>query len=140
MAPDHVVTIRRLYQDVWNGGNPGVADELVHDDYFIHDRDLADELSGATLYRKLAAGTRDVFPDAQFSIDDIFQSGAKVTVRWTMTGTHEGEIFGIEPSLEEVEMEAIEINRFEDGQLIETWTQADELKLMEQLGGIHRQE
>lgn len=140
MASNHAVAIRRLYQDVWNGENPAVADELVHDDYLIHDRDLADQPRGADLYRKLAAGTREAFPDATFTIEDVFEADGKVAVRWTMTGTHEGDVHGIEPTMQEISMEAIEINRFEEGQLIETWTQADELKLMEQLGGIHRPE
>ena len=140
MAPDHAVAIRRLYQDVWNGENPTIADEFIHEDYLIHDRDLADHLRGAELYRTLAAGTREAFPDATFSINDIFESGDKVALRWTMTGTHEGTVLGIEPTLQEVSIDALEINRFEDGQLIETWTQADELKLMEQLGGLHRPE
>jgi predicted ester cyclase len=43
-------------------------------------------------------------------------------------------MFGVEPTGREVELTAIEINRFADGQLIETWTQSDQLGLMDQLG------
>jgi predicted ester cyclase len=51
-----------------------------------------------------------------------------------MTGTHEGSVFGEEPTGKEVELTAIEINRFENGRLVETWTQSDMLGLKEQLG------
>ncbi|WP_396613770.1 ester cyclase (plasmid) [Haloferax sp. S1W] len=128
--------IERLYEDVWNEGNLDTADELVHDDYTIHDRDLAAELDGPEFYKALATGTRVVFPDAEFTIEDIFVSGQKVAVRWEMTGTHKGEMLGIEPTGVEATLSAIEINRFEDEKLIETWTQSDELGLMEQLNSL----
>lgn len=126
--------IERLFEGVWNGADPDVADELVAPDYYIHDRELAEEVRGPDLYRALAAGTREVFPDAEFAIEDSFGAGGKVAVRWTMTGTHEGEMFGVEPTGREVELKAIEIDRFEDGLLVETWTQSDTFGLAAQLG------
>ena len=127
-------TLTRLYEDVWNGANPDTADELVHEEYLIHDRDLAAEVQGPELYRALASGTRDVFPDMTITIEDMLTAGEKIALRWTMTGTHQGTMFGVESTGRQVELTAIEINRFEDGKLIETWTQSDQLGLMHQLG------
>lgn len=42
---------RRLYDGVWNGGDPAVADDLVHPEYYIHDRDVAEEVRGPVLYK-----------------------------------------------------------------------------------------
>ena len=127
-------TLTRLYEDVWNGANPDTTDELVHEEYLIHDRDLAAEMQGPELYRALASGTRDVFPDMTITIEDMVTAGEKIALRWTMTGTHQGTMFGVESTGRQVELMAIEINRFEDGKLIETWTQSDQLGLMHQLG------
>jgi steroid delta-isomerase-like uncharacterized protein len=127
-------TLTRLYEDVWNGANPDTADELVHEEYLIHDRDLAAEMQGPELYKALASGTRDVFPDMTITIEDMVTAGEKIALRWTMTGTHQGTMFGVESTGRQVELTAIEINRFEDGKLIETWTQSDQLGLMHQLG------
>jgi predicted ester cyclase len=69
----------------------------------------------------------------KFSIEDILATDDKVALRWTMTGTHEGPMFGEEPTGKEVELTAIEINRFENGRLVETWTQSDMLGLKEQI-------
>lgn len=130
-----VDTLTQLYEDVWNWSNPDIVDELVHEEYRIHDRELAAEMQGPALYRALASSTRDIFPDMMITIDDLLAADEKIALRWTMTGTHEGgPVFGIEPTGEEVELKAIEINRFEDGELIETWTQSDQLGLMQQLG------
>jgi predicted ester cyclase len=51
-----------------------------------------------------------------------------------MHGTHEGPFMGVEPTGREVTLPAIEFDRFEDGLLVETWTQSDQLGLLEQLG------
>lgn len=119
-------TLSRLYEDVWNGSNPDTANELVHEAYRIHDRELAADMQGPALYSALARGTRDIFPDLTVTIEDILGADRKVALRWTMTGTHEGApMFGVEPTGQEVELSAIEINRFSNGKLIETWTQSD---------------
>jgi len=36
-----------------------------------------------------------VFPDLTLTCDDIVASGNKVAVRWTATGTHEGDQLGV---------------------------------------------
>ncbi|MFB6283843.1 MAG: ester cyclase [Halobacteria archaeon] len=68
----------------------------------------------------MAEGTRGIFPDMEITVEDVFGSGDRVAVRWTMTGTHQGEMFGVEPTGREVEFVGIEINRLEDGKLRET--------------------
>lgn len=132
-TPEDALT--QLYEDVWNGAKPTTADELVHDAYRIHDRELAAEMEGPALYRALASSTRDIFPDMMVTIDDLVAADEKVALRWTMTGTHEGEsLYDVEPTGQAVELTAIEINRFEAGKLIETWTQSDQHGLAQQLG------
>lgn len=130
----HESTIRRLFEGVWNGEDPDVASELVHEGYLIHDREVAEELRGPALYRALASATRRVFPDAAFAIEDVVEDGDEVALRWAMTGTHERSIADEEPTGKQVELSAVEIDRFENGQLVETWTQSDQLGLFEQVG------
>lgn len=77
--------------------------------------------------------TRESFPDMEFTINDTIEEGNEVALRWTMTGTHDGPLGDMEPTGKRVEMPAVEINRFEDGKLAETWTQSDMLDLMQQL-------
>lgn len=48
MTPEEALI--QLYQDVWNGNNPETADDLVHEEYVIHDRELAAEIHGPELY------------------------------------------------------------------------------------------
>lgn len=130
---DQTELLHRLFEGVWNGDNPDVADELVHPEYVIHDREIAEEVRGPELYKTLASMTREGFPDMEFTINDTVEEGNKVALRWTMTGTHEGPIGDMKSTGKRVEMPAVEINRFEDGKLAESWTQSDMLGLMQQL-------
>jgi predicted ester cyclase len=132
----NVDRIERLFEGVWNGTDPAVADELVHPEYLIHDRELAERLRGPELYRALAEGTREAVPDAEFAIADAFGVGDRVAVRWTMTGTHEGDLHGVEPTGRSVTLTGVEIDRFEGGRLVETWAETDVLGLLEQVGGL----
>ena len=136
IAEDNEDRIHRLYEGVWNGGNPDIVTELVHPEYVIHDRDLAEELRGPKLYTALTDSTREIFPDMAFTVEDSFAAGDEVAVRWTMVGTHDGAMGGVEPTGMEVTLPAIEINRFEDGLLAETWTQSDMLSLLEQIDAL----
>ncbi|WP_330630165.1 ester cyclase [Halocatena halophila] len=130
--PETVIT--RLYDAVWNRADPVLADELVHEEYLIHDRELAEQLRGPELYKALASHTEAVFPDMEFTVEETITAGEMVALRWTMTGTHQGELFGIPPTDQPIELSAIEINRFDGGKLIETWTQSDQLGLLQQIG------
>jgi predicted ester cyclase len=136
MAATHRERLERLFSDVWGGEDPSTADELVHEDYVIHGRELADEMRGPALYRALASGTRDAFPDATFALENVLVDGDRVAARWRMEGTHEGALFGVEPTGREVAMTGIEIARFADDLLRESWVESDELGLMRQVGAL----
>lgn len=132
----NIERLHRLFDGVWNGEDPAVVADLVSEEYVIHDRELAQQLRGPELYRTLASMTRNGFSDMTITIEDSVAAGDRVALRWTMTGTHDGSVFGLEPTGKRIEYSAIEIDRFEDGLLAESWVQADMLGLMEQLGAL----
>uniref|UniRef100_UPI0004891336 ester cyclase n=1 Tax=Burkholderia sp. WSM2232 TaxID=944436 RepID=UPI0004891336 len=47
--------------------------------------------------------------------------GDKVTTRKTISGTHTGSLFGIEPSGQRLTIDVIDIVRVRDGQYVEHW-------------------
>lgn len=60
----------------------------------------------------------------------------KVVLRMIVTGTHngEGEFLGFTPSGTRLEVETIDIIRFEDGMMVEHWGRTDTMGMIEQLG------
>lgn len=59
-----------------------------------------------------------------------------MVVRWTGSGTHIGEVNGIAPTGEKVEVDAISIHRMAGGKIAETWEVWDTLGFLQQLGAI----
>ncbi|ELZ43716.1 hypothetical protein C464_16242 [Halorubrum coriense DSM 10284] len=100
-----------------------MVDEVVAD-AFVFTRGGEVQTGGAELYKNLIRTTREMFPDMEFRVDDVIvgEDGDAVTVRWIMTGTHKGEYKGVESTDQTIEMEGLELNKFEDGRLVETCT------------------
>ena len=125
---------RRFYEEVWNQGNLAVADELnainfVDESLQPPIRSLEDLKHFVTMYRT-------AFPDAHFTIEDIIAEGDKVAVRFTATGTHQGDLMGIAPTGKHVTATGISIIRYENGKSMEGWANFDDLGMLQQLGVI----
>lgn len=68
------------------------------------------------------ASARAAFPDMQFRVDLLIQSGDLVVSNWTLTGTHTGEpFFGVPPTGEPVTINGTAILRLRDGKVVEHW-------------------
>lgn len=128
--------IRRLIDGVWNDTDPSVADEIVAEEYTLPAEDLPEDFTGPNLYRGLAEETHKAFDDLTYEIEDVLVDGNRVAVRWTMRGVHSGPLFGVAPSGEQVEVQGIEIDHFEGGELVASWIQTDEKEILEQIGGL----
>ena len=77
------------------------------------------------------------FPDMQMNVEDVIASENKAVARVTATATHQGEFMGIPPTGKAVEMQLIDIMRFDDAGLVcEHWGVAELLSLMQQLGVV----
>ena len=74
------------------------------------------------------------FPDRHDRIDVLIAEGDTVWMRFSTNGTHQGNLCGIAPTGKRVGVPVVSIMRFRDGKWTESWTFADELGLLLQLG------
>ncbi|SIR10945.1 conserved hypothetical protein, steroid delta-isomerase-related [Haladaptatus litoreus] len=132
-ADNEAVVIREI-EEVWSGGDLGVIDDLVAEDVVYHTPMM--DMDGRDEYREMAEEVRKVFTDLEMNVEDVISSDDKVVVRYTTRGTHSGEMMGIEPTDEEIEMTGILIDRIEDGKIRERYDNADELGMFVQLGVV----
>jgi predicted ester cyclase len=66
--------------------------------------------------------TRKAFPDREFHINLLIESGDLVVSNWTLTGTHSGGYYyDVPPSGERVTINGTAILRFKDGKVVEHW-------------------
>ena len=132
---DNIAVSRRLLEEAFNEGKVDLIDELCTDGYVGHDPVVGDDDREAS--KRTIAGYREAFPDIHFTVLDAFGVDDKVVVRWSGVGTFEHELMGQAPTGEKGDpVEGINIDRFEDGKVAESWTQWDTLRFMKNIGAM----
>jgi predicted ester cyclase len=79
---------------------------------------------------------RDAFPDWHSDLDALYAEDDIVVERFTASGTHTGEIFGLPASKTVCSLGGINIFRVHDGKIVERWGRVDELGMLRQLGVV----
>src|SRR5262245_2737025 len=77
---------------------------------------------------------RGAFPDRVDVIEEVIAEGDQVGLLFRMTGTHQGNLFGIPPTGKTIDAYEIAILRLADGKLVEGWFMADEAAVLKQIG------
>lgn len=128
--------IVRQFWGVWEEGNIGLVDELLAPDYTNHTPATPDQPTGPEGVKGVVAMFRSAMPDLKVIVEDMIAEGEKVAVRYTLEGTHEGELFGVPPTGQRLSIKSISVERVLDGKIIEHWRVTESLDMMQQLGVI----
>ena len=65
---------------------------------------------------------KQAFPDMQFDVDLVLESGEHVVSNWTLRGTHSGApYYDVPASGEKVVINGTAVLRFENGKVVEHW-------------------
>jgi steroid delta-isomerase-like uncharacterized protein len=126
-------TVRRLFEEAFNTGKMDLADDVVASDYTDHST-LPAPAPGLEGFKQRISNLRRAFPDATMIVDDIFGHADRVVFRWTFRGTDTGGFMGRPPTNNRVTVTGINIERIEDGKIVEHWSAPDNLGMLQQLG------
>jgi steroid delta-isomerase-like uncharacterized protein len=136
MSAEENKDVVRRFWGVWEEGNIGLVDELVAPDYVNHSPGIPDQPEGPEGIKAVVSMFRGGMPDLRVVIDDMIAEGDKVAVRYTLEGTHEGELFGVPPTGRRISIESVTIERVSGGKIREHWRVTDTLDMMQQLGAM----
>jgi predicted ester cyclase len=123
----------------WNAGDRDGYLSLYDDDIKLHGYvpQPMNKAEVAGFYRQIWASlAQDGKPSPKLEVLDAFETGAKMTCRFVMSGRHSGEFMGVPKSGADYALPGITILQFENGKVIERWSSADMLGLMMQIGAI----
>jgi len=81
-----------------------------------------------------AQRVRSLFPNGQFTVDDVVSNGDKAAAHWTMTATHTAPVAGVAPTGKPIVNHGVVFYRFENGKIAELWFQIDQVGVLQQLG------
>jgi predicted ester cyclase len=126
--------LQRFYDEGWNANNLDVYDEMVAESF--HEWPGVPGLEGREGFRQLNVMFRAAMPDIWVTVDRLAAEGDRVACRWTSTGTHQGELFGIGPTGKQATVTGTSITRVSGGMIAEDWTNWDTLGLLQQLGAV----
>jgi steroid delta-isomerase-like uncharacterized protein len=132
---DHTETIRRFYDLISNGDIDGFG-AMLADDFLEHEETpgLAPTKDGVLEFFRMY---REAFPDLKMAPEDVLVSGDKVVARVRATGTHDGEFMGMPTTGKSIDVQLIDIIRFDDsGLACEHWGVVDTMAMMQQLGVV----
>ena len=127
--------LHRIF-DEWNKHNLAGIDELCAPDYVAHGALPPGFSPDRASLRQLRIALWTAFPDMHATVENLIAEGDKVASRWTLRGTHQGDLMGIPPTGKHVSFTGMEIDRIEDDKFVETWGSMDTLGFMQQLGVI----
>ena len=136
MSSNNKQIVRKLFREFLDKGNLAVADEIIASHHIHHDPATPESGKGPDGQKKVITLYRNAFSDLHFKMDQVIETDEYVTTRYTSTGRHTGELWGIAPTGKAVKVEGIAVNRISKGRIVETWVIWDALGLMQQLGAV----
>jgi steroid delta-isomerase-like uncharacterized protein len=125
--------VRRFYDEVTNGRNVAVLDELLAPPFAGFTGEGSDHGQNREAFKHMITVMLNAFPDHQQTIHDWIAEHDKVVTRWTVQGTHQGEYLGIAPTGKQIKITGMDIFRVVDGKIVEVWAEVDMLDVRQQL-------
>jgi predicted ester cyclase len=121
--------------DSWNAGDLDGYLRLYRDDIRLHGYAPApmskDEVRG------FYGACFDAFGGSpQLEFHEVLWDGDACSIRFTLSGRHEGEWLGVPGTGLDVAVPGITILHFEGDQVVERWSQADLLGFLVQVGAV----
>ena len=130
-SEDNKATVRACFENA-SQGNFDVIDQIVSADYVLH----PEEVRGPDGLKQMVEGYRNALSGLRVTIDQQFAEGDHVATRFTVRGTHDGDLMGTPPTGKDVAFTGITISRCNEGRIEEEWEITDMLGLLGQVGAL----
>ena len=129
--------VRRNLHEIWNRRMFNVIRAVYHENYLLHRTHGWDEY-GRGDYTAFVLSLLAAFPDARFSIDQLYwngdeANGYRTSMRWSLIGTHDGYgLFG-EPTGARLRLWGLTQHVIKDGKFVKEWTLFNEFALRKKI-------
>jgi predicted ester cyclase len=135
-AEANKAVVQRYLDKLINAGDLSRIDEICAPDYTLYIQGRP-PVQGPAELQRVFVGLRASFPDLRVAVDgELVAESDWVALRYTWSGTHQGDLEGIAPTGKHVTWSGIGISRLEAGRIVDDWVVEDHLGLLQQLGVI----
>ena len=125
----HTAIVRECFAYATKGDRAGL-ERILSPDFVIY---VPEEHRGVDGLLEMVETFRSALPDLAVTVDHQFADGDYVATRFTVRGTHDGELLGAPPTGRPVAMTGITVSRCEDGRIAEEWELVDVAGLLQQV-------
>ena len=98
MSEQNKATVRCLFEEIMTRNELAKVDEVFAADYHEQDPGNVVQTKGRGGVKAEIAGYRSAFSDLSATVEDQLAEGDQVATRFTIRGTHDGELDGVPPS------------------------------------------
>ena len=129
---DNKTLAKRFYEEILNGRNMDVADEILAPQYIDHSASAP----GLENFKRYLTMITSVFPNINVAIEDMLADDDKVAARLTVRGTQSGSFRGFPAKGGQATWSGMDIIQVSNGKIVERWSERDFLHMLVQLGHI----
>ncbi len=131
-------TARRWFSDIIVEGKLAVVDEIFAPNHVMHDPHAPPGgwPNGPEGLKMLVTIFGGGFSDWAITVEDQIAEGDRVATRWAASATNTGPLQGMPPSGKPIQVTGVNVARFANGKIVETWSNFDMLTLLQQVGAI----
>lgn len=133
-AADAKKVARHLAEEVFSAGNMDTFDRIIARDYVNHNMPVPNIPGTKDGFRQIVLATRVAFPDVTVHIADMVAEGPFVVFRDEVEATSKADFFGMPANGKRLRWTEIHFLRIANGQIVEHWTNFDQLGILLQLG------
>ena len=122
------ILVRRYFEQVVNRVDRAAADELVAPNLVFNSPYTPQPTQDRESFLQMLTAVHAAFPDFNLVDHDLIAEGDQIASRWTVYGTHDGELAGMPPSRKKVAITGLSIYRIANGKIVEGWVQDDTIQ------------
>ena len=134
MSDANLALARRFFDEMCNGRQLDIADQLFSPGHVYHDPASSWVGPGPSGMKDLIGAYQRSFGDAHWTVHAMLVADDTVVTRWTGSGTHTADLMGIAATNKKVAVDGIWMQRVASGKIAESWNCWDMLGLLQQLG------
>ncbi|WP_285648541.1 ester cyclase [Actinomycetospora sp. NBRC 106375] len=122
-------------QELFTHGDTDAVDRYLAPDLVHHaPPPFTDMPDGREGLRAMGTTIRAAAPDWHSDLELLLAEGDHVVERFTASGIHRGELFGVAPTGKTLVLSGINMYRVQDARIAEMWSQVDVIGLLRPLG------
>jgi predicted ester cyclase len=137
MSLDAEKDLSRRSLAMWQSTTTDNPDEVFASNYVNHQEPGAQGGVGSIdldQWKSVVAQNHTAFPDLKLTVLMQIAEGDRVATHWQFSGTQTGEYLGQAATDKKASWAGVQIDRFENGKIIESWVTWDKYTLFSDLG------